>query len=55
MLWAYCCGLIMRENSAVDRVWSIAPVLYAWIGAGLIAPSSPRTLIAAALVTLWGA
>ncbi|HUW41403.1 MAG TPA: DUF1295 domain-containing protein [Rectinemataceae bacterium] len=47
-------GLVTGDYSWVDRIWSIAPVLFAWIYAGA-SRLSPRPTLAAALVTLWGA
>ena len=46
-------SVITREYSWVDRIWSIAPVAYVWIfaaGSGF----SPRLVLMAALVSLWG-
>ncbi|QAY74195.1 DUF1295 domain-containing protein [Agromyces protaetiae] len=46
-------SVVTNEHSWVDRIWSIAPVAYAWIlaaGGGL----EPRLVLMAALVTLWG-
>lgn len=47
-------SLVTREYSWVDRIWSIAPVVYVWtfaIGAGM---RDPRLVMMAALVTMWG-
>jgi steroid 5-alpha reductase family enzyme len=54
---AFCwiASLISHDNSWVDRLWSIVPVVYVWvfaIGAGL---SDARLDVMAGLVTLWGA
>ncbi|MDR5700795.1 DUF1295 domain-containing protein [Agromyces aerolatus] len=46
-------SVITREHSWVDRIWSIAPIAYAWIlasGGGF----EPRLVLMAVLVTLWG-
>jgi steroid 5-alpha reductase family enzyme len=51
--WAL--SLITGEHSWVDRIWSIAPVVYVWVfaaGAGL---QDGRLDLMAGLVTLWGA
>ncbi|OJX62068.1 MAG: hypothetical protein BGO95_00005 [Micrococcales bacterium 73-13] len=53
---AFCwiASLITRDTSWVDRIWSIAPVVYAWIfaaGAGL---ADPRLDVMAILATAWG-
>ena len=47
-------GAFTGDYSWVDRIWSIAPVLFAWIYAGA-SRLSPRPTVAAVLVTLWGA
>jgi len=58
LTWAL--SLITREHSWVDRLWSIVPVVYAWVFASsaLDNPSAignERLVIVAVLVTLWGA
>ncbi|PZQ87813.1 MAG: hypothetical protein DI534_13625 [Leifsonia xyli] len=48
-------SLVTKDTSWVDRIWSIAPVVYLWIfaaGAGL---TDVRLLVMATLVTAWGA
>lgn len=57
---AFCwiASLITKDTSWVDRIWSIAPVVYVWIFAiaGLAdGRDAARLLIMAALATLWGA
>jgi steroid 5-alpha reductase family enzyme len=45
-------SVLTREYSWTDRMWSIAPVIYAWVfaaGAG-----NPRATLVAVLVTAWG-
>ncbi|MCU1417645.1 MAG: hypothetical protein JWP32_1819 [Schumannella sp.] len=54
---AFCwiASLVSRDNSWVDRLWSIVPVAYVWafaIAAGL---GDIRLDVMAGLVTLWGA
>ncbi|MFD1713443.1 DUF1295 domain-containing protein [Amnibacterium flavum] len=47
-------SLITGDHSWVDRIWSIAPVVYGWIfaaGSGWDA----RVVLMASLITLWGA
>lgn len=54
---AFACWLlsvITREYSWVDRVWSIAPVLYVGWFAATTAGPEPRLLLMTALVALWG-
>ena len=52
---SYCfiVGEISRNNSQMDKLWSILPIAYTWI---IAAKSSmnPRQVIYAILVTLWG-
>jgi len=53
---AYCfiVGELTRNNSQMDKLWSILPIVYAWIIAvkgGL----TLRLVVMAILVTLWGA
>ncbi|WP_127793237.1 DUF1295 domain-containing protein [Agromyces sp. LHK192] len=46
-------SVLSKEHSWVDRIWSIAPIAYVWIfaaGDGF----SPRLVLMASLVTLWG-
>lgn len=52
---AYCfiVGEITRNNSQVDKLWSIVPIYYAWhvaVAAGL----PDRMVLMAVLVTIWG-
>lgn len=51
---AWLLSVVTREYSWTDRVWSIAPVVYAWVFAAA-APSNTRLVLMAVLVTLWGA
>ena len=46
-------GEVTREYSWTDRMWSIAPVIYAWVFASMAGDA--RSVVVAALVTLWGA
>jgi steroid 5-alpha reductase family enzyme len=51
---SFAFGIATRDYSWVDRLWSTAPVVFAWFYAfrgGL----EPTGLLAAALVTVWGA
>jgi steroid 5-alpha reductase family enzyme len=54
---AFCwvASLITKDNSWVDRLWSIVPVVYVWIFAGAAGFTDARLDIMAVLVTLWGA
>lgn len=54
---AYCfvVGEISRNNSQVDKLWSIVPIYYVW-HMTLLAPEwSERMVLMAILVTIWGA
>lgn len=48
-------SVLTREYSWVDRVWSIAPPVYAWIVAAQTHFALGRVVLIAALTTLWGA
>ena len=53
MLYCFIVGEITRNNSQMDKLWSILPIAYVWVIAikgGLDA----RLLVYAILVTLWG-
>ncbi len=43
---------ITRNYSQVDKLWSLMPIAYSWITVASF--PSPRLLIMAALVTIWG-
>ncbi len=53
----FCCvtSLITKENSWVDRLWSIVPVAYVWVFAIAAGLADVRLDVMAGLVTLWGA
>lgn len=53
VLYCFIIGEISRNNSQMDKIWSIIPIAYAWIIAGK-SWMNPRTAIFAVLVTLWG-
>lgn len=46
-------GELTGNNSQVDKVWSILPVVYAWLVAGY-GDYSPRLVMMSVLVTIWG-
>lgn len=48
-------SVITREYSWVDRIWSVAPPVYAWIYAAWTGFSDGRLVLMAALATAWGA
>ena len=52
---AYCfiVGEISRNNSQMDKLWSILPIAYGWVIAAK-GDFKPRLLIIAIIITLWG-
>ena len=46
-------GELTRNFSQVDKLWSIVPVLYAWV-ATVIGGLQPRMLLMAIVATIWG-
>ena len=53
VLYCFVVGEISRNNSQMDKLWSILPIAYTWIIAAK-SGFNPRQLIYAILVTLWG-
>ena len=53
ILYCFIVGEISRNNSQMDKLWSILPIAYAWIIA-IKSGLNPRQLIYAILVSLWG-
>jgi len=51
---SYLLATFTRDYSWVDRLWSTAPVLFAWVYA-VRSGFAPAPLIATLLVTVWGA
>ena len=43
---------ITRNYSQVDKLWSLMPIAYGWIT--VVAVPSPRLILMASLVTIWG-
>jgi steroid 5-alpha reductase family enzyme len=54
-VFCYVASLISKENSWVDRLWSIVPVVYVWVFAIAAGLTDVRLDVMAGLVTLWGA
>ena len=48
-------SVLTGDHSMVDRIWSIIPIVYAWVFAGAANWADVRLNVMAALVTLWGA
>lgn len=52
-LYCFIVGELSRNNSQMDKLWSILPIAYTWIIA-IKSGMNPRQVIYAVLVTLWG-
>ena len=52
-LYCFVVGEITRNNSQMDKLWSILPIAYGWVIAAK-SGMNPRQVIYAILVTLWG-
>lgn len=52
-LYCFTIGEITRNNSQMDKLWSLLPIAYTWIIAAK-SGFNPRQVIYAILVTLWG-
>ena len=52
---AYCfiVGEITGNNSQMDKLWSILPIVYAWIVVGK-SGFNPRLIVMAILISIWG-
>ena len=46
-------GELTHNTSQVDKLWSIVPVVYTWVFAGL-SHWQPRLILMAAVATIWG-
>jgi steroid 5-alpha reductase family enzyme len=53
LTWAL--SIPTKDTSWVDRIWSIVPIVYAWVFASGAGFSDMRLNVIAALITLWGA
>lgn len=53
MIYCFIVGEITRNNSQMDKLWSILPIAYAWVIAGM-GHMKPRLIIMAVLITVWG-
>ena len=51
--YSFIAGELTNNNSQVDKLWSIIPIVYVWVVAGY-GNYSPRLLIMAVLVSIWG-
>lgn len=52
-LYCFVAGEITRNNSQMDKLWSILPIAYVWIIAAM-GGLKLRLIIIAVIVTLWG-
>ena len=52
-LYCFVVGELTRNNSQMDKLWSILPIAYTWVIAAK-SGMNPRQVIYAILVTLWG-
>jgi steroid 5-alpha reductase family enzyme len=48
-------SLPTKDHSWVDRIWSIVPIVYAWVFASGAGFADTRLNVMALLITLWGA
>lgn len=53
VLYCFVVGELSRNNSQMDKLWSLLPIAYTWVIAAK-GNMSPRLVIIAILVTLWG-
>lgn len=53
-LFCFVVGELSKNNSQMDKLWSILPIAYTWIIA-IRGGMSARLVVIACLVTLWGA
>ena len=53
MAYCFIVGEITRNNSQMDKLWSILPIAYAWVIA-IKGECKPRLVLFALVVTLWG-
>ena len=52
---AWIASLITADFSSVDRLWSVVPVIYAWVFAGFANFSNARLDLMGIVVLVWGA
>lgn len=53
ILYCFIVGEITRNNSQMDKIWSILPEVYAWVIAAM-GGMKPRLVVMAILATVWG-
>ena len=52
-LYCFIVGELSHNNSQMDKLWSILPIVYTWVVAAK-GNMAPRLVIYAVIVTLWG-
>ena len=52
-LYCFVVGELSRNNSQMDKLWSILPIAYTWVIAAK-SGMEPRVVIYSVLVTIWG-
>ena len=52
-LFCFVVGELTRNNSQMDKLWSLLPIAYTWVIAAK-GGMSPRLVVMAVLATLWG-
>ena len=53
MAYCFIVGEISRNNSQMDKLWSILPIAYAWVVA-VKSGMNLRVVVMAVLITIWG-
>jgi len=51
-MYAFVVGELENNNSQVDKLWSILPIVYAWV-VTVYAGYTPRLVVMSTLVTVW--
>ena len=54
MAYCFIAGELSRNNSQMDKLWSVLPIAYIWVITAM-GGFKWRLIIIAAIVTLWGA
>lgn len=52
--YSFIAGELTRNNSQVDKLWSLIPIAYTWVVAGY-GNFSSRLVLMSVMVTIWGA
>jgi steroid 5-alpha reductase family enzyme len=53
VVYCFVVGEITGNNSQVDKLWSILPIVYVWVAA-YYGDYAPRLVLMSVLVTIWG-